>query len=94
MNYINSVLLDLMLDSKWLNRKLENPSFTESEEADIYYSFYNKLNKNQKEEFSSLIHKMDLNYERVYLNNTVKMINLALKIGMEIKEMFLDIYEI
>jgi len=51
------------------------------------------LDNTLKKEFDSLIHKMSLNYERVYLNNATKMINLALQMGMETKEILLDIYE-
>lgn len=93
MKFINSALLDLMLSSNWFTRGLENPSFTESEQAQTYNDFYNKLDNTLKKEFDSLIHKMSLNYERVYLNNATKMINPALQMVMETKEILLDVYE-
>lgn len=91
MKFINSALYDLILLSTRRYFLLEKFDLEESDFIDEYNNFYNALNSEQQKVLTSIKDKIVEFCANTSDNNCIKTLHYGVKVGMELKETFLEI---
>ncbi len=83
-----STIFDCALSSRCVQKLLCDFDFRKSEDYNDYTNFRNMLNEDLQKEFDSLIFVMESYYEDCVLDNYMVMLNVGIKMDMELSKFF------
>ncbi len=90
MDLNNSTIIDMLLTPKFFEKRLNTQSFKESDYYEEYKMLEQKIGNNLKQDLLSVMLSVEQYYENSWFNNLTFILNLGIKIGMEIEEMLIN----
>jgi len=79
----DSIILDLILDSRKMDDLISTPSFEDSEWAERYKELMETVDDELRKKFGCIRRDLENYYELNLLNIYAKMLNIGMKIGIQ-----------